>query len=244
MHAWLKEIEAHCALTIDTDRPSWGSHEAVYGQWLVALCLRLRWVRERWIRSLFHSLRLQFQVDTAEELAVKLRVRMDRGNSSIYVGVSFRSKGPYCGLVEARTPHERWVEHWQSTRQHQAGLAATIDQKYAYMVANGGTDQWFFLPYISCGRQIELSKLHHLEQSVIRRFPAALNRCRHPACPRRVARSPATLDKVLQDVARKATRKGEYDSRVDTVVSFVNRADAIVPEVTHLINTAMNTSRF
>ena len=28
---------------------------------------------------------------------------------------------------------------------------------------------------------------------------------------------------------------------VDTAVSYVNRADATVPEVTHLINTAMNT---
>ena len=58
-----------------------------------------------------------------------------------------------------------------------------------------------------------------------------------------MARSPATLDKVLQDVARKATSKGtgEYDSRVDTVVSYVNRAGATVPEVTHLINAAMNT---
>ena len=78
MHVWLKENEAQRALIIDTDRPSWTSHEAVYGQWTVALCLRLRWARERWIRSLLHSLRLQFQVDTAEELAVKLRVCMDR----------------------------------------------------------------------------------------------------------------------------------------------------------------------
>ena len=94
MHAWLKENEAQRALIIDTDRPSWTSHEAVYGQWMVALCLRLRWVRERWIRSLFHSLCLQFQVDTAEELAVRLRVCMDRDDSIIYVGFSFTSKRP------------------------------------------------------------------------------------------------------------------------------------------------------
>ena len=241
MHVWLKENEAQRALIIDTDRPSWTSHEAVYGQWMVALCLRLCWARERWIRSLFHSLCLQFQVDTAEELAVKLRVCMDRDDSIIYVGFSFTSKRPYYGLVEARAPHERWVEHWRSIRQHQTGLTTTIDQKYAYMAANGGITQWFFLPYISCGRQIELSKLQHLEKSVIRRFPAALNRCRHPGCPRRVTRSPAILDKVLQDMARKATSKGEYDSRVDTVVSYADSADATEPEVTHLINTAMNT---
>ena len=45
----------------------------------------------------------------------------------------------------------------------------------------------------------------------------------------------------MQSVARKAAREGQYDSRVDTAVSYVNRADATVPEVTHLINTAMNT---
>lgn len=109
------------------------------------------------------------------------------------------------------------------------------------LAANGGINQWFFLPYISCGTQIELSKLQHLEQSVIRRFPAALNQCRHRACPRRVTRSDATVDKMIQAVARKATGQGKYDSRVDTAVSYVNRANATVPEVTHLINTAMNT---
>ena len=49
------------------------------------------------------------------------------------------------------------------------------------------------------------------------------------------------MDKATQDVARMATRQGKYDSRVDTAVSYVNRADATVPEVTHLSNTAMNT---
>ena len=45
MHGWLKENEAQRALIIDTDRPSWVSHEAFYGRWMVALCLRLRWAR-------------------------------------------------------------------------------------------------------------------------------------------------------------------------------------------------------
>ena len=31
------------------------------------------------------------------------------------------------------------------------------------------------------------------------------------------------------------------DSRVDTAVSYVNRADATAPKVAHLINTAMST---
>ena len=109
------------------------------------------------------------------------------------------------------------------------------------MAANGGINQRFFLPYISCGTQIKLSKLHHLEQSVIRRCPAALNNCRHCACSRRVPHSDATVDKMMQAVARKATGQGEYDSRVDTAVSYVKRADATVSNVTHLITTAMNT---
>ena len=48
------------------------------------------------------------------------------------------------------------------------------------------------------------------------------------------------MDKVTQDVAMKATRQGKYDSRVDTAVSYVKRATATVPEVTHLINTDMH----
>ena len=107
MHGWLKENEAQRALIVDTDRPSWVSHEAFYGYWMVALCLRLRWAREKWIRSLFRCLCMQFQVDTAVGLATKLRVCMDRDDSIIYVGFSFRSKRPYYGLVEARAPHER-----------------------------------------------------------------------------------------------------------------------------------------
>ena len=106
MHGWLIENEAQRALIVDTDRPSWVSHEAFYGYWMVALCLRLRWAREKWIRSLFHCLCMQLQVDTAEELAVKLRVCMDRDDSIIYVGFSFGSKRPYYGLVEAHAPHE------------------------------------------------------------------------------------------------------------------------------------------
>ena len=106
---------------------------------------------------------MQFQVDTAEELAVKLRVCMDRDDSIIYVGFSVRSKRPYYGLVEACAPHGRWVEHWRSTRQNQAGLTTTRNEKYAYMAANGGIGPCFFLPYTSCGRQIELNKLQHLE---------------------------------------------------------------------------------
>ena len=45
---------------------------------------------------------------------------------------------------------------------------------------------------------------------------------------------------MVQGVA-KATRQGEYDIRIVTSVSYVNRADDTVPEVTHLLNTAMNT---
>ena len=44
----------------------------------------------------------------------------------------------------------------------------------------------------------------------------------------------------MQGVA-KATRQGEYDSRIVTAVSYVNRADATVPEVTHITNSVMNT---
>ena len=107
MRVWLKENEVRRALIIDTDRPSWVNHEAFYGCWMAAICLRLRWAREKWIRSLFRCLCMQFQVDAAVELAMKLRVCMDRDDSIIYVGFSFRSKRPYYGLVEARAPHER-----------------------------------------------------------------------------------------------------------------------------------------
>ena len=73
---------------------------------MVALWLRLRWAHEKWIRSLFRCLCMKFQVDTAKELAVKLRVCMDRDDSILCVGFSFRSKRPYYGLVEAHAPHE------------------------------------------------------------------------------------------------------------------------------------------
>ena len=73
---------------------------------------------------------------------------------------------PYYGLVEDHAPHNRWAEHWRSIRQHRAGLTRR-DEKYACMAANGGVRQWFFLPYILCGRQIELSNLQHLEQFAV-----------------------------------------------------------------------------
>ena len=79
MHGWLKQT----ALIVDTDRPPWVSHEAFYGYWMVSLCLRLRWAREKWIRSLFRCLCMQFQVDTADELAVKFRVCMHIDDSML-----------------------------------------------------------------------------------------------------------------------------------------------------------------
>ena len=133
---------------------------------MVALCLRLRWAREKWIRSLFRCLCMQFQVDTAVELAMKLRVWMDRDDSKIYVGFSFRSKRPYYGLAEARAPHERWVEHWRAIRQHQTGLAVNREEKYAHMAANGGISQWFFLPYVSCGSSYPMYRVVHRITSV------------------------------------------------------------------------------
>ena len=187
---------------------------------MVALCLRLRWAREKWIRSLFRCLCMQFQVDTAVELATKLRVCMDRDDSIIYVGFSFRSMRSYYGLVEAHAPHERWVEHWRAIRQHQTGLASDREEKYAYMAANGGISQWFFLPYVSCGKQIELNRLQQLEQSIIRRFPNVLNKCRHPASPHRVLQSSVDLDTHAKDTARKADKTGYDDSRVDTAVTY------------------------
>ena len=118
MHGWLTENEAPRALIIDTDRPPWVSHEAFYGCWMFALCLRLRWAREKWIRSLFLCLCMQFQVDTTEDLAAKLRVCMDRDGSIIYVGFSFSSKRPYYGLVEAANgssyPVYRMVDRYSS----------------------------------------------------------------------------------------------------------------------------------
>ena len=143
---------------------------------------------------------MQFQVDTAVALAMKLRVCINRDDSIIYVGFSFRSKRPYYGLVEARSPHERWVEHWRAIRQHPTGLAVNREETCAYMAVNGGISQWFFLPYLSCGTQIELSRLQQLEQSVIRRSPNALNKCRHPACTQRVVQSSADLDKHAKRV--------------------------------------------
>ena len=50
---------------------------------------------------------------------------------------------------------------------NQTGFASDREEKYAYMAANGGISQWFFLPYVSCGKQIELNRLQQLEQAII-----------------------------------------------------------------------------
>ena len=80
------------------------------------------------------------------------------------------------------------------------------------------------LPYVSCGKQIELNRLQQLEQSIIRRFPNVLNKCRHPASPHRVLQSSVDLDKHAKNTSRKADRKGYDDSRVDTAVTYEGSA--------------------
>ena len=101
---------------------------------------------------------------------------------------------------------------------------------------------------ISCERQIELAKVQHLERSVIRRFPAAMSKCRRPAVgpalPRVVPRSSADLDKSARYVARKAVaiKQGYSDSRVETAVYYDNIVNSATgPEVAQLISTAMIT---
>ena len=126
------------------------------------------------------------------------------------------------------------MEHWRAIRQHQTGLAVNREEKYAYMAANGGINEWFFLPYVSCGKQIELNRLQQLEQTIIRRFPNALNKCSHPASTHRVLQSSVDLDKHEKDTARKADRKGYDDSMVDTAVTYVNSLSTGL-QVTHLI---------
>ena len=80
-------------------------------------------------------------------------------------------------------------------------------------------------------------KLSDLEQSVIRPFPGTVQTSRMLSESGTIGCYCGHDD---TGCGQEGYRTG-FDSRVDTEVSFVNRADATVPEVTHLIITAMNT---
>jgi hypothetical protein len=105
---------------------------------------------------------------------------MEKDDSIVYVGFSFKSKRPYYGLVHNRAPHGRWQEHWRAILQHGSGIAIEKEQKYSFMSHNGGAAKWHFLPYITCGQVIHILKLKTLEARIIRMYPNSLNRMGFP----------------------------------------------------------------
>ena len=126
MHVLLTGNKAQRAQITETDRPSWVYHETYYGYWMVALCLRLCWAREKWFRSLFRHLCMQFQVDTAVAWAEKLRICMDCDDSMIYIGFQLSIEASRCSsdLIMAwlRTAHhtnDGWSTGGQSNSTRQ-----------------------------------------------------------------------------------------------------------------------------
>ena len=111
---------------------------------------------------------------------------MEKDNSFVYVGFSFKSKRPYYGLVRDRAPHGRWQEHWRARDpailQHGSGMTIEKEQTYSYMSHNGGAAKWHFIPYItrSCGQVIPIQKLKTLEARIIKLYPNSLNRMGFP----------------------------------------------------------------
>ena len=147
---------------------------------MLGICLRMRWAREVWVRAHFDRLCKQFQVETAVDLSCALRACMEKDDSIVYVGFSFKSKRPYYGMVHNRAPHGRWQEHWRAILQHGSGIAIEKEQKYSFMSHNGGAAKWHFLPYITCGQVIPILKLKTLEARIIGMYPNSLNRMGHP----------------------------------------------------------------
>ena len=128
----------------------------------------MRWAREVWVHAHFDRLCRQFHVETAVDLSCVLRACMEKNDSIVYVGFSFKAKRPYYGLVHNRKPQERRQEHWRAMPQHSSGMEIEREQKYSYMSHNGGAAKWYFLPYnvITCGPVIDMIpilKLNTLE---------------------------------------------------------------------------------
>ena len=105
---------------------------------------------------------------------------MEKDDSIVHVGFSFRTKRPYYGLVHNRKPQERWQEHWRAILQHGSGMATEREQKYSYMSHNGAAAKWYFLPYITCGQVIPILRLKTLEGRIINQYPNSLNRMAFP----------------------------------------------------------------
>ena len=105
---------------------------------------------------------------------------MDKDDSIVYVGFSFKSKRPYYGLVHNRAPHGRWQEHWRAILQHGSGMAIAKEQNYSSMSHNGGAATWHCLPYITRGQVIPIQKLKNLEARIIKLYPNSLNRIGFP----------------------------------------------------------------
>ena len=63
---------------------------------------------------------------------------MEKDDSIVYVGFSFRTKRPFYGLVHNRKPQQRWQERGRAILQHGSGMSTEREQTYSYMAHNGG----------------------------------------------------------------------------------------------------------
>ena len=104
---WMVRFETTQAGVLRMKRTCWRQHERLYKENLFGVCLQMRWATDVGVRAHFDRLCRQFQVETAVDLSCALRACMEKDDSVVYVGFSFRVKRPYYGLVHNRAPQKR-----------------------------------------------------------------------------------------------------------------------------------------
>ena len=146
---------------------------------LPLLLLRVRFAREKWLRKLWRVLTVQWEIDSAVQLASvmtdKLFKKGSEPYSMIYLGFAMSTKVPYVGMVEARNPLLRFQEHFAAISRHRRRVVDEIDPKYSYM-ARSGVGDWYFLPIVVCNGVIPKRRLLSLETRILSYYPNALNK--------------------------------------------------------------------
>ena len=177
------------------DKVSWTAHWLLYRDWIVVVCLALKFSVHEFERTRFQRLLLQHCCAGACELGLVLSTIMDSNmHSGVYCLFSLGNRMTYWGKWHgslSRSNRERYEEHMKATLQAKVGL--NTEHKYIYMSVHGGAAKWWSLPMIAITGPISKTQLNKIERAEYTKDPRTLNKSGVVGRKRTVSRSSARL---------------------------------------------------
>ena len=136
----LDQIEDERRTLLMTERVSWVAHRQRYYDWIIVVCLALKFSIHEFERHRFQRLLLQHNCAGACELGIVLGKLMESNvHSGVYCLFKLGQRTTYWGQWQGSdtwSNRDRYEQHVKATLQAHAGINS--EHKYAYMSDHGG----------------------------------------------------------------------------------------------------------